>query len=79
MIAPNPVAAKAASLLLRYPEPRLLATLLAVLAALAELPRELAAPLAMVVDHHEAGDPTELAAGYVELFDLRRRGCLHLT
>jgi nitrate reductase molybdenum cofactor assembly chaperone NarJ/NarW len=75
----NPVAAMAASVLLRYPDPPVLAALPAVRAALAELPGELAAPLGTIVAHREAGDPTELAAEYVELFDLRRRGCLHLS
>lgn len=75
----NPVAAMAASVLLRYPDRSVLAALPAVRAALTELPRELAEPLGTVVAHREAGGPTELAAEYVELFDLRRRCCLHLT
>ncbi|HEX2497908.1 MAG: nitrate reductase molybdenum cofactor assembly chaperone [Actinomycetes bacterium] len=75
----SPVAAMAASVLLRYPDPPTLAALPVVRAALAELPRELAAPLGTVVAHRETGDPTELAAEYVQLFDLRRRCCLHLT
>ena len=75
----NPVAAMAASVLLRYPDPPVLATLPALRAALTELPPELARPLGTVLAHREAGDPTELAAEYVELFDLRRRSCLHLT
>jgi nitrate reductase delta subunit len=76
---PNPVGAMAASVLLRYPDPAALAPLPAVRAALTELPRELAVPLGAVVAHRETADPTELAAEYVQLFDLRRRSCLHLT
>lgn len=75
----SPVGAMAASILLRYPDPAGLAALPAVRAALTELPREVAASLDAVAAHREAGDPTALAAEYVELFDLRRRCCLHLT
>ena len=79
-MTPSPaVAAKATSLLLRYPDPPVLAALPAVQAALTELPRNLSEPLAAVATHREQADPTELAAEYVELFDLRRRCCLHLT
>jgi nitrate reductase delta subunit len=73
------VAAKAASLLLRYPDETTLAALPAIRAALTELPSALARPLAVVLEHREAGDPTRLAAEYVELFDLRRRCCLYLS
>lgn len=79
MTRSSPVAAMAAALLLRYPDPPMLAALPAVRAALTELPPKLAAPLGTVVAYREAGDPTELAAEYVALFDLRRRYCLHLT
>jgi nitrate reductase molybdenum cofactor assembly chaperone NarJ/NarW len=73
------VAAMAASLLLRYPDAPALAALPTVRAALAELPRKLADPLALVADHRSSVDPTALAAEYVDLFDLRRRTCLYLT
>jgi nitrate reductase delta subunit len=73
------VAARAASLLLRYPDAEVLAVLPTVRAALAELPERLAAPLAEVAAYRAAGEPTRLAAEYVELFDFRRRCCLHLT
>jgi nitrate reductase delta subunit len=69
----------AASLLLRYPDEPALAALPAIRAALAELPSRLAEPLGRVADHRAGGDPTALAAEYVELFDLRRRTCLYLT
>ena len=73
------VAAKAVSLLLRYPEREVLAALPALRAALPELPERLAEPLSIVERHRAAGDPTTLAVEYVELFDLRRRCCLHLS
>ena len=73
------VAARAASVLLRYPDPDLLATVPAVRAALPELPDRLARPLATVTDHLLAGTAQDLAASYVETFDFRRRCCLYLT
>jgi len=79
MSDPRAVAAKAASLLLRYPDATVLASLPAVRAALAELPVGLGDPLGRVADHRAALDPTSLAAEYVDLFDLRRRCCLHLS
>lgn len=75
----NAVAAKAASLLLRYPDDVALSALPAIRAALAELPAALARPLAEVCDHRTTGTPTALAAEYVALFDLRRRCCLYLS
>jgi nitrate reductase molybdenum cofactor assembly chaperone NarJ/NarW len=73
------VAARAASLLLRYPDADLLALLPTVQAALDELPGSVARPLKLVADHLAAGDPRGLAADYVETFDFRRRCCLYLT
>src|SRR5512142_2508396 len=73
------VAARAASLLLRYPDAEVLGALPAVRAALDELPAAAAAPLREVAAHRSAGDPGALAAEYVRLFDFRRRCCLHLT
>ncbi|MFI0793857.1 nitrate reductase molybdenum cofactor assembly chaperone [Micromonospora rubida] len=73
------VAARAASLLLRYPDEEVLAALPTVRAALNGLPVEVAAPLREVVAHREAAEPVELRAAYVQLFDFRRRCCLHLT
>lgn len=72
------VAARAASLLLRYPDQEVLGALPAVRAALPGLPGSVARPLATVAEHL-AGDPRELAAAYVETFDFRRRCCLYLT
>jgi nitrate reductase delta subunit len=73
------VAARAASVLLRHPDPDLLATLPTVRAALADLPAEIARPLATVADHLAGGDPGQLAADYVATFDFRRRCTLYLT
>jgi nitrate reductase delta subunit len=78
-VSSHAVAAKAASLLLRYPDEPALAAIPAVRAALRELPAALAEPLAIVADHRAGGEPTELAAEYVELFDLRRRTGLYLS
>lgn len=73
------VAARAASLLLRYPDAEILAALPVLRAALDELPAAVADPLRIVAAHRATADPTELAAEYVQLFDFRRRCCLHLT
>ena len=73
------VAAKAASLLLRYPDAEVLAALPVIRTALAGLPTALAEPLSVVERHRSATDPTQVATEYVELFDLRRRCCLHLS
>ncbi|GAA3950140.1 nitrate reductase molybdenum cofactor assembly chaperone [Actinoplanes auranticolor] len=75
----RPVAARAASLLLRYPDHEVLSALPTLVAALDELPAPVAEPLRVVAEHRRAGDPAALAATYVELFDFRRRCCLHLT
>jgi nitrate reductase delta subunit len=73
------VAARAASLLLRYPDTEMLATMPTLLAALDELPATVAARLWAVAEHRAGTDPTSLASEYVQLFDFRRRCCLHLT
>lgn len=73
------VAARAASLLLRYPDETALAALPLLREALTELPDDLATPLGVVAEHRAAGRPMELAAEYVAQFDLRRRCCLHLS
>jgi nitrate reductase delta subunit len=73
------VAAKAVSVLLRYPDETALAALPALRRALAGLPSRLADPLSIVEQYRTGTDPTRLAIEYVELFDLRRRGCLHLS
>jgi nitrate reductase delta subunit len=73
------VAARAASLLLRYPDAEVLAALPTLLAALAELPPAVADPLRTVAGHRAGADPLALAAEYVAGFDFRRRCSLHLT
>jgi nitrate reductase delta subunit len=73
------VAARAAALLLRYPDAEVLAAVPAVQAALPELPGVAAGPLATVAAHLADQDPCELAAGYVTTFDFRRRCCLYLS
>jgi nitrate reductase delta subunit len=75
----RPVAARAASLLLRYPDAEVLDALPTLVAALDELPAVVANPLRLVAGHRDRTDPAALAAHYVELFDFRRRCCLHLT
>jgi nitrate reductase delta subunit len=82
-VSPRPpwraVAARACSLLLRYPDTDVLAALPTVQAAVARLPRKVAEPLGAVAEHRAARTGYELATEYVELFDLRRRCCLYLT
>jgi nitrate reductase delta subunit len=73
------VAARAASLLLRYPDEEALAVLPTVAAALDDLPAAVAQHLRLVAEARAAADPAGLAAEYVQLFDFRRRCCLHLT
>ena len=75
----RPVAARAASLLLRYPDDDVRAALPVLRDALGALPPAVAEPLRLLTAHRGAADPTELAAAYVQLFDFRRRCCLHLT
>jgi nitrate reductase molybdenum cofactor assembly chaperone NarJ/NarW len=73
------VAARAASLLLRYPDEAVLDALPLITAVLPGLPGDVAGPLAAVAAHRSGTDATRLRAEYVELFDFRRRCCLHLT
>jgi nitrate reductase delta subunit len=75
----RPVAARAASLLLRYPSDEVLSTLPTLLVALQGLPAPVAQPLRTLAEHRSGHDPAHLATEYVELFDFRRRCCLHLT
>ena len=77
--ADRAVAAKAASVLLRYPDETVLPALPVLRAALAGLPPRVAEPLSIVEQYRSETDPTRLAVEYVELFDLRRRCCLHLS
>jgi len=75
----RPIAARAASLLLRYPDRDTLAVLPTLTAALDGLPAAVAGPLRSLAEHRSTAAPGELVTAYVELFDFRRRCCLHLT
>ncbi|HEX6763457.1 MAG TPA: nitrate reductase molybdenum cofactor assembly chaperone [Gaiellaceae bacterium] len=70
---------KLLSVLLRYPDERLVQGCDELRAAIAVLPSSTAAPLARFVEHVERHTALELAQAYVETFDLRRRGSLYLT
>jgi nitrate reductase delta subunit len=73
------VAARAASLLLRYPDDEVLGALPLILDVLPGLPVDVATPLRAVTRHRTDTAPMALRAEYVELFDFRRRCALHLT
>src|SRR5690242_15450724 len=73
------VAARSASLLLRYPDAEALAALPTISAALDGMPESVAKPLREVAEHRRTTDAAELQSSYVELFDFRRRCCLYLT
>ena len=73
------VAHRVAAHLLEYPGPELLALVPSLRAAVGELPRAFAEPLGRTLGHVAATEPAELAAQYVETFDLRRRCSLYLT
>jgi nitrate reductase delta subunit len=75
----RPVAARAASLLLRYPDDTVMSAIPLLRKAVDTLPDPVAGPLRLVAQHRADTEPTALAARYVELFDFRRRCCLHLT
>lgn len=68
-----------AALLLDYPGEQTLSMLDELGAAATELPPPAGAGLVSFVAHLRRTPPIELAAHYVETFDLRRRNCLHLT
>ncbi|MFS0699574.1 nitrate reductase molybdenum cofactor assembly chaperone [Cellulomonas sp. 179-A 4D5 NHS] len=70
---------RVAALVLDYPGPELLALLPDLRAAVGTLDGYLRAPLEQVLDHLDAHPPVELAARYVETFDLARRRSPYLT
>lgn len=70
---------QSASLLLGYPDERLLGELPLVRRAAATLPDAVAAPLRNVVDRLEAAPLADLQVEYVDTFDSRRRCNLYLT
>jgi nitrate reductase delta subunit len=76
---PDPVPWALLSFLLRYPGPEVAASRSELVGRVAALPD---GPARASLEHFLAGwsgDQTELAARYVETFDLRRRASLHLT
>ena len=75
----RPIAARAASLLLRYPDSDVQGHLPTLVSALDALPAAVAEPLNAVARHRWDTHPGRLANEYVQLFDFRRRCCLHLT
>jgi len=68
-----------AALLLDYPSPQTLNLLEELHAGAGSLPAPAGPLLVSFVDHLRRTPPIELAAYYVETFDLRRRHCLHLS
>jgi nitrate reductase molybdenum cofactor assembly chaperone NarJ/NarW len=68
-----------AALLLDYPTQQTLNLLDELHSAAVELPAPAGPALASFVDQVRRTPPIELAAHYVETFDLRRRHCLHLS
>jgi nitrate reductase delta subunit len=70
---------QSASLLLGYPDERLLIDLPLVRRAVAGLPEPVGEPLLRVVDHLVHTPMPELQVDYVETFDSRRRCNLYLT
>ncbi|WP_454195652.1 nitrate reductase molybdenum cofactor assembly chaperone [Nocardia sp. Marseille-Q1738] len=68
-----------AALLLDYPSEQTLAMVGQLATAVAELPDEVRAQLSECLDYLRTTPPLELAAAYVETFDMRRRASLHLT
>ncbi len=68
-----------AALLLDYPGGQLLALTDQLTAASMQLPEVVGVPLQSVLRHFRGADPLQLAAQYVETFDMRRRASLHLT
>jgi len=73
------IAWQSASLLIGYPDSRLLAQLGLLRAASESLPDHVGGPLLRFVDEVESRPLAQLAADYVETFDHRRRCCLYLT
>lgn len=70
---------QSASLLLGYPDERLLAELPLVRRAAGSLPAKVAEPLVRVLDRLESTPLPQLQVDYVETFDNRRRCNLYLT
>lgn len=73
------LALQAASLVLGYPDPGLLARLPLLSQTAQRLPEPAGAPLQRMVDYLHRTDLDSLQRAYVDTFDLRRRCCLYLT
>ena len=73
------IAWQSASLLLGYPDERLLAQLDLIRTAAARLPAAIEEPLRTFAQHLESTPLTELQTDYVDTFDTRRRSNLFLT
>lgn len=73
------VAWQSGSLLLGYPDERLVADLPTIRGASHELPPSVGEPIREVVVHLESTPLADLQADYVETFDRRRRNSLFLT
>lgn len=67
------------SLLLDYPQPRLLERLPVLREVVSALPTETGAPLGLFLDHLAATDLGLVQQDYVDTFDVTRRCALHLT
>jgi nitrate reductase delta subunit len=70
---------RVAALLLDYPGGQTLAMADQLIAAARELPASVGAPLLDLLTEYCDADPLQLAARYVETFDMHRRASLHLT
>jgi len=68
-----------AALLLDYPGEQMMALTDRLTAASMQLPEVVGVPVQNVLRHFQGTDPLDLAAQYVETFDMRRRASLHLT
>jgi len=67
------------SVLLRYPEQRLVDDLPILRSALSALPGRLSAPLWELATHMAATGLLDLQAAYVSTFDMQRKCCLYLS
>lgn len=70
---------QALSLLLDYPDARLVAAAPTLRRALADAPAVVREPIGRFLDHLEREELGELERAYVETFDVTRRACLYLT
>ena len=69
----------ASSIVLSYPDERLMNLLPTLRQAVQELPPTFAEPFGHTLSYLDSTPLSEVAAHYVDTFDMRRRCCLHLT